>query len=160
MEESSLYDFQCGSDGAFPLPGLIFDAADNLYDVSLGTAQGYGNVFELSPATGGGWSENVLYNFTELANGYMPSTGPILGTDGRLYGTTEEGGQADEGTVFQLTPPRKQGRDWTERVLHSFTQGRGGFAPYGGLAIGLDNAIYGTTPAGGKGFGTIFKVVP
>jgi uncharacterized repeat protein (TIGR03803 family) len=158
--ESSLYDFQCGNDGAFPLPGLILDADGNLYDMSLGTAQGYGNIFELSPTQGGGWSESVLYDFTQLANGYTPSVGPIFGTNGGLYGTTQEGGQSNEGTVFELAPPRKHGHDWTEHVLHSFAGGSGGFAPYGGLSSGQGNAVYGTTPAGGNCCGTIFKVVP
>jgi len=164
--QTSLYDFRCRSDGAFPLPGLIFDAAGNLYGASLGTAQGYGNVFELSPARGGGWSESVLYNFTRVAKGYTPNAGPIIGQNGRLYGTTEEGGQSDEGTVFGLTPPRKHGA-WTERVLYSFTQGRDGFAPSGGLTPGKRNAVYGTTPVGGVtgcgngfGCGTVFKITP
>jgi uncharacterized repeat protein (TIGR03803 family) len=157
---SALYDFQCGNDGAFPLPGLIFDAAGNLYSMSLGAGSGYGNVFELSPAQGGSWSESVLYNFTQLADGYTPSVGPILGKNGSLYGTTQEGGQSDFGVVFELAPPQKQGQAWTERVLHSFAEGKGGFAPYGGLTLGKGNAIYGTTPVGGNGYGTVFKVDP
>jgi uncharacterized repeat protein (TIGR03803 family) len=159
-DASSLYDFQCGNDGAFPLPGLIFDAKGDLYGMSVGTASYYGNVFELSPGLGGGWSESVLYNFTPVADGYTPSVGPILGANGDLYGTTQEGGQSDFGTLFALKPPRKPGHGWTERVLHSFAEGRGGFAPYGGLTLGKDNVLYGTTQAGGNGYGTIFKVVP
>jgi uncharacterized repeat protein (TIGR03803 family) len=162
---SALYDFQCGNDGAFPVPGLVFDAAGNLYDMSLGSGSGYGNVFELTPTKGSGWSENVLYNFIDVADGYTPSVGPILGPNGRLYGTTEEGGESDEGAAFELTPPRNHGDAWTEHVLHSFARDRGGFAPYGGLTLGKNNAIYGTTPVGGgtacgNGCGTIFEVVP
>jgi uncharacterized repeat protein (TIGR03803 family) len=159
-KSSSLYDFRCGTDGAFPLPGLIFDTAGNLYDVSLGAYSNPGNVFELSPAKGGGWSESVIYNFSQLADGYTPTVGPIPGADGVLYGATEEGGKSDEGAVFQLKPPGNHDQDWSERVLHSFSQGKGGFAPYGGLNTGLDNALYGTTQVGGDGFGVIFRVVP
>lgn len=158
-KESSIYDFQCGADGAFPLPGLIFDAEGNLYDMSLGTGSGYGNIFELSPTTSGSWSETVLYDFTPISKGYTPTVGPILGKRGTLYGTTEEGGKSDFGTVFELMPPRT-GPKWSERVLHSFKPGRGGFAPYGGLTLSMDNALYGTTPVGGNGYGTIFRVTP
>ena len=159
-KESTLYAFECGNDGAFPVPGLIFDAAGNLYDMSLGAFGGPSNVFELSPMQDGDWSESVLYSFTQLANGYTPSVGPVLGTNGRIYGTTQEGGQSDAGTVFDLTPPKKGMQNWTEQVLHSFVRGSGGYAPYGGLTFGRNNALYGTTQAGGNGYGTIFKVVP
>ncbi len=158
--ESSLYAFECGTDGAFPQSGLIFDATGNLYGVSLGAFSNYSNVFELSPTKGGGWSESVVYAFSQLANGYTPTVGPILGGNGSLYGTTEQGGKSDEGAVFELKPPGKQSQNWTERVLHSFGQGSGGFAPYGGLNFGKDNALYGTTQAGGNGFGTVYRVGP
>lgn len=158
--KTSLYDFQCGSDGAFPVPGLTFDAAGNLYDMSLGAYSQPGNVFELTPKKGGSWTESVLYNFAETANGYTPTVGPILGAKGQLYGTTQEGGQTDFGAVFELSPPRKQGQAWNERVLHSFAQGKGGCAPYGGLTLGLGRAVYGTTPSCANGYGTVFKVVP
>lgn len=157
---STLYSFECGLDGAFPQPGLTFDVAGNLYGMSLGAFGNPSNVFELSPMQGGVWSESVLYNFSQVANGYTPTAGPILGTSGSLYGTTQGGGKSDAGVVFVLKPPRKQGQNWTERVLHSFAVGKGGFAPYGRLTFGKDNALYGTTPVGGNGPGTVFEVVP
>jgi uncharacterized repeat protein (TIGR03803 family) len=73
--------------------------------MSLGAFGGPSNVFELSPAQGGSWSERVLYNFSEVTNGYSPTVGPILGANGTLYGTTEGGGQSGVGVVFKLTPP-------------------------------------------------------
>jgi uncharacterized repeat protein (TIGR03803 family) len=159
-KETSLYAFQCGADGAFPQAGLVFDPAGNLYDVSLGAFGNPSNVFELSPTKGGGWTERVAYEFGQVADGYTPTVGPILDAKGNLYGTTEAGGQSDAGLVFRLKPPGNQGQDWTERVLHSFAQGTGGFAPYGGLTFGKDYALYGTTQAGGAGNGTIFRVAP
>jgi len=155
--ESSVYDFQCGNDGAFAVPGLALDAAGNLYGMSLGAFSNPGNVFELSPVQGGGWNESVLYSFTPFENGYSPSVGPILGPSGVVYGTTEEGGQSQAGVVFELTPPGNGG-GWTESVLHRFEQGKGGFAPYGGLTLGKGKAVYGTTQAGGNGFGTVYRV--
>lgn len=159
--ESSVYDFHGNGDGAFPLYGLVFDGVGNLYDVSLGTGSEPGNLFELMPAQGGGWTESVLVDFTG-ANGYEPTTGPIVATNGNLYGTTEAGGANGPGTVFALVP---QNGGWTETVLHSFTGGTDGRAPYGGLVFGKGGALYGTTPAGGNagcgsGCGIVFKVVP
>src|SRR6202030_1144301 len=117
--ETSLYDFQCGADGAFPLPGLTFDQSGNLYSASVGTAYGYGNVFELSPNKDGSWSQSVLYNFKNTARGYVPAVGPVLGADGHLYGTTKEGGPSQRGVVYELSPPQGPGK-WTESVLFAF----------------------------------------
>jgi hypothetical protein len=162
--ESSVYDFRGNGDGAFPLPGLVFDKAGNLYDMSLGTGgSGSPNVFELSPAQGGGWTPSVLVNLTG-ANGYDPSVGPIVSPDGTVFGATEGGGANGVGAVFQLVP---QNGSWNETVLHSFSTGTSGSAPYGGLVIGKSGDLYGTTLsggdtgcAGGNGCGTVFKVVP
>src|SRR5436190_2003791 len=45
--ETVLYSFTGGSDGAYPLAGLIADASGNLYGTTyLGGANGYGTVFK------------------------------------------------------------------------------------------------------------------
>lgn len=160
--EMPLYDFHCNGDGAFPLPGLAFDKAGNLYDVSIGTGSEPGNVFELSPSQSG-WTETVVYDFAVVANGYIPTTGPIVADDGTLYGTTEEGGRRNFGALFALAP--QNGGGWNEKVLHSFGGANDGRAPYGGLVFGKHNALYGTTPTGGSsgcggGCGIVYRVAP
>jgi len=65
-------------------------------------------------------------------DGYGPASGLIF-QSGWLYGTTEEGGTYDLGTVFQLVPGTKNGT-WTETVLHSFNNtGEDGNSPTGSL---------------------------
>jgi uncharacterized repeat protein (TIGR03803 family) len=76
--------------------------------------------------------------------------------DGNLYSTSTNGGAHGYGAVFQLTPTGKM------TVLHSFTgadsnTGDGGY-PYGGLTLGTDGSLYGTTVRGGVGYGTVFKI--
>jgi uncharacterized repeat protein (TIGR03803 family) len=58
----------------------------------------------LSPA---GWTspipdETVLYSFLGGSDGASPFS-LIAGRDGALYGTTGEGGTANDGTVFELS---------------------------------------------------------
>ena len=104
--ESILYAF-LGSDATTPLAGVIFDQAGNLYGTTEGGLYGdWGSVFELSPASGGGWSETSLYTFPTVGggDGYFPEASVILGPSGVLYGTTAGGGQGNGGTVFQITP--------------------------------------------------------
>ena len=114
-----------GTDGGeFPTPSLIFDAAGNLYGTTCdGGTFGGGTVFELTPAGGGTWTEQVLYSFGNGMDGIYPQAGLIFDAAGNLYGTTYEGGVFGYGTVFELTPAG--GGTWTEKVLHSFGNGDG-----------------------------------
>ena len=75
------------------------------------------------------------------------------GRDGNLYSTTQGGGANALGTVFQLTP------SGSVKVLHSFSNtSSDGVYPYSGLTLGTDGSLYGTTQAGGLGYGTVFKI--
>jgi len=61
--ETILYEFNVygTGDGSGP-QGLIFDRQGNLYGATnTGGKNGTGTVFELSPKSGGGWAETILY---------------------------------------------------------------------------------------------------
>ncbi len=106
---TTLHSFQGGSDGIQPPSGLTRDTAGNLYGVTGGggtTAGGDaadGTVFELSPMTGGGWSESILHSFGAGTDGIIPFGPVMLDGAGNIYGTTELGGVPDGGIVFELT---------------------------------------------------------
>lgn len=104
-----------------------------------------------------GQTFNVIHTF----NGSQGS-GPVgtLAIDGagNLYGATESGGQHGQGTVFLLHPTRGA---WTFSVLHSFRAQNGdGSQPEGGPTVSPDGIVYGTTVAGGVGYGTVYAVSP
>jgi uncharacterized repeat protein (TIGR03803 family) len=83
-----------------------------------------------------------------------------LDPSGALYGTTFNGGPANAGTVFQLTPPISPGGAWTEQVLYSFEAAAGGLPTTpNSVVLANDGAIYGTAQNDG-GHGTIFKLTP
>jgi uncharacterized repeat protein (TIGR03803 family) len=82
---------------------LMFDAAGNLYgtthcdgDYTAGT------VWELVPS-GGTWTYNQLYDFTGNADGLYSFSNLVM-SNGKLYGTTKQGGKNGYGVVFVVTP--------------------------------------------------------
>jgi hypothetical protein len=93
-------------DGYMPTTGVIFDTYGNLYGTTVGGGTVGGTVFELSPTTGGKWSEKVVHDFNTLDDGWDPN-GLTLAPDGDFYGTTSAGGgSAGEfgGIVFAIRP--------------------------------------------------------
>jgi uncharacterized repeat protein (TIGR03803 family) len=161
-QEKLLHSFKNNSkDGHSPYAGLIFDASGNLYGTTeLGGAYGYGTVFELTPKAGGGWTETVLHNFGNGADGAILYSGLIADASGNLYGTTYFGGAYFYGTVFELTPAN--GGNWTEKILHSFDpNGTDGYSPVAGLIADAAGNLYSTTQHGGAyGAGTVYELTP
>lgn len=138
-------------DGAVPHGALALDGFGNLYGTtSAGGVAGLGTVFKID-ASG---VESVLYSFTGMPDGANPYAGLVLDRSGNLYGTTENGGTANFGTVFEVSA------GGTESVLHSFVGGPSdGADPRASLTLDPDGNLYGTTFAGGSNdVGTVFEV--
>ncbi|MGB8888001.1 MAG: choice-of-anchor tandem repeat GloVer-containing protein [Candidatus Korobacteraceae bacterium] len=163
--ETVLHSFGNGTDGQLPFASLIFDGAGNLYGTTTyGGIHGYGTVFKLSPREDGTWEETVLHSFN-LHDGAYPDGGLTFDAAGNLYGTTSYGGIHYNGTAFELMP--REGRGWTETVLHSFGRGTDGSNPLAGLTFDAAGNLYGTTsvggihnPCDGETCGTVFELSP
>ena len=79
-------------------------------------------------------------------SGFSPESPLIVGVDGALYGTTDQGGTNHGGTVFRMNT---NGTGYT--VLHHFnSSGIGGFSLFSGLLQVSDGTLYGTTRWGGQ----------
>jgi len=168
--EKVLYSFCSANnctDGYFPIAGLIFDTAGNLYGTAYeGGVYGGGAVFELTPGSNGTWSQTLLYSFSGSKNGdgMSPYGGLVFDAAGNLYGATQFGGASGTGcngyscgTVFELTP--NGGGKWTETVLYSFTGGTDGSLPSASLVLDQSGNLYGTTQGGGaNNTGTVFQL--
>ncbi len=154
--DTILHSFACSSDGQYPLAGLVFDPAGNLYGATVerGPSQS-GTVFELAAPDGsGGYS--IIYNFNGI--GYGPSNSLTLGSDGGLYGTAQGDGQYGQGTVFKLTYANGT---WTYTSLHDFTGRDDGGTPFSRVAFDADGNLYGTASMGGSfGYGVVWKITP
>jgi uncharacterized repeat protein (TIGR03803 family) len=149
----TLYNFTGGKDGGTPSAGLTRDSKGNLYGTTFWNgSSGWGTVFKVD-ANG---TETVLYNFTGGADGANPTAGLILDSKGNLYGTTEFGGSANWGTVFEIDPQGK------ETVLYSFAGGvADGCYPFQGVVRDKAGNLYGTTEqCGASAEGVVFEVNP
>jgi hypothetical protein len=189
-KEKVLYSFQGIPDGAQPVGGIVFDAAGNLYGAttvggasSCRSVNQCGTVFQLVPPIkqGGPWKETVLYIFkgNKFGDGATPAGGLIIDQAGNLYGTTAYGGTGDCvllgsklgcGAVYELSPPKQKGGQWTEKVLYSFPTAKQGYLPQGDLVFDGAGNLYGATEFGGgrgttcNGFyqycGAVFELSP
>jgi uncharacterized repeat protein (TIGR03803 family) len=207
-----IYSFGGNGDGPYAA-GLAIDAAGNLYGPTLaGGVSNNGMVYQLTPGTGGSWSESVLYSFSGPNDGSNPNANVVLDAAGNLYGTTSLGGANNLGTVFELSPglggiwtettllspssnignpvsvmldsaghvfgtsiPSPTGTNlgtvfelirnsdgaWSDSILHTFVNVKGGQWPKGALILDANGNLCGTTQFGGSaGAGTVYKLKP
>jgi len=92
------------------------------------------------------------FNTTTLT---APENPGILaqGRDGNLYGTAPTGGTLGFGGIFRITPAGAYS------VIYNFDGTMHGKGPRGGLTLGADGSLYGTTGQGGtSNDGTLFKI--
>lgn len=158
------------TDGANPYAGLLQATDGNFYGTTTvggplprphcENGIGCGTVFKITPD--GTLTTLHIFNSNDGAH---PYSGLIQASDGNFYGTTEFGGVVPThtvygckfgcGTVFQISSAG------TFATLHKFDLAEGVW-PYAGLMQASDGSLYGTTYAGGGGYGTVFRldVVP
>lgn len=156
---TTLVDFQSNgatNRGASPYGNLTLASDGNFYGVTqLGGANGLGTIFRMTPA--GVLTSLVQFSGTGgAAPGSIPYAGLVAGPGGLLYGTTSQGGARDFGTVYAMSLAGVSMLVF--EFTNSATTARGAF-PYGGVAVGNDGLLYGTTVVGGTSdVGTLFRL--
>jgi uncharacterized repeat protein (TIGR03803 family) len=160
-----LYDFYSyADDGYDSYSQLIIDSAGNLYGTTFyGGLYTGGTAFELSPGSGGVWTEKILHSFAyNDVDGFLPGAGLVADGAGNLFGTTQVGGAYGgygDGTAFELSP--EMDGSWNESILHNFGNGTDGVSPVGRLILDTHGNLYGATGSGGTaGGGTVFEIMP
>ena len=142
-------------EGFNPTTGVVLAADGNLYGSTRNGGTGSrGTLFRVA-ADGSVFLK--LHDFAG-ADGAYPEGVLLEGSDGKLYGTTDDSGNLPSqfGTVFRLDT---DGNPF--ETLHAFTPFPEGSDPVGELtSTPFDPTIlYGTASHGGEhGFGTIFRI--
>jgi uncharacterized repeat protein (TIGR03803 family) len=171
------------TDGHRPFASLLSASDGALYGTTDGGGDGMGRngiVFKMNLD---GSDYRVLHSFpTVPTDGRMPRSALVEGADGALYGTTQNGGPGDYGTIFKLNT---DGSGY--KVLHSFTcsfgqkpnpqgpmsgvlngvparwsfEGGDGATPQQLVVGTIDGTLYGAAQNHGKnGSGTVFALEP
>jgi uncharacterized repeat protein (TIGR03803 family) len=156
------------ADGSAPYGGLVRDANGDLFGTteSGGTEGNSGVVYELirNPDRAK-WRYRVLYKFCSAPaceDGKNSESTLVIDAAGNLYGTAAEGGTANAGVVFKLSPNAGRKR-WTYSVLWTFCahspKCKDGLSPAGGLTYAGastgapydgHSVLFGFTYGGGK----------
>src|SRR5205085_1903832 len=110
----------------------------------------FGSVFKVTLSSSG----NTLSSFA--SNGSSPHAPLVLGSDGKLYGTTQGSGSHGSGTVFRMTTAGQLTR--VAEFPDVFVHPNAGASPDTALVEGSPGVFYGTTPNGDNNTGSIFAV--
>lgn len=155
---TQVFDFSCNAgisscpQGFDPTLSPVQLATGTIYGVTwwagTGSASNGGTVWKTT-STG----VAALHTFQMNSSGKFPAgENPVLafavGADGNLYGATEQGGSANAGVMYRLTP------SGSFKVLHNFCSQTGCTDPGGPFVLGQDGNFYGAV------FDTIFQLTP
>jgi uncharacterized repeat protein (TIGR03803 family) len=165
-----------GANGGQPYNELVQGSDGSFYGTTYQGGTGYtgsnfqGTVFKVTP--GGGLT--TLYNFCSIVGTVNGNTGVCIdgnaplgplaqAPDGNFYGTTSQGGTGHwpDGTVFRITPEGALTTIYNFCSMYDDTDGNclDGHGPQGGLILGSDGNLYGTTSGGGPQWGgTVFRI--
>ncbi len=113
--ETTLYQFSGGSDTGVPSGQIAMDTAGNLFGSGLGGSGGIDSIFELSPGTGGSWTERILFT------GFVSCSGVTLDSSGNLFGTAYD---SSSYFIFEISP--LPGGGWSNQKIYNFAGGLDG----------------------------------
>jgi len=131
--ENTLTNFPCGPNGLASSPGdfvrdqttgtiygtvqqagqlnggwiyrLTPPAVGGSSETRCGFYNGCGTIFQLTPSSGGVWTETVLQDFVSSGGDAInPNPGRLLLRSGTLYGASYQGGASNLGAVYAVHP--------------------------------------------------------
>ena len=144
--------------------GAPYDGVSPLYGTT-GQGAAAGNVYQLTPGSGGTWTPTVVYDFcaqTDCPAGYAPGGGLIMDGSGHLFVNTSRGSGGDSGGgIVELTQKRST---WKAKQIYGFCAKiacEDGGGPLGKLLLDAAGDLIGTTQFdGANSGGVIFELSP
>jgi uncharacterized repeat protein (TIGR03803 family) len=158
---TQLFAFPCSPSGECPQgaePNFIVQASDgNFYGLAgttnINSGSASGTIYRITPSG----TFTLLHTFkSSNGNAINPGTSLVEGNDGFLYGTTFDGGAANQGVLFRIS---KSGTGF--KIVHSFCSQKNcadGASPTS-LILGQDGNVYGVSLLLSAG-SNIFRVTP
>lgn len=138
--------------GATPDHGTLVQSGSTLFGLTTaGGNFGFGALFSVNTD---GSHFKILHSFGSSTNDGVNPFGSLLLNGTTLYGTTQTGGNKNNGTVFQIDTT---GDNYSR--IYDFQNGSDAKNPIDNVIL-LNNTLYGTTENGGQcGDGAIFAIV-
>ena len=150
-----------GVDGERPEGNLVADANGNLFGTTeFGGPSGLGTVFEITKTAAGYASTPTRLVSFNGPDGAFPQGNLVVDANGDLFGTTQQSGPNNLGTVFEIAKTAT-GYASTPATLVSFPDTDDGFDAQAGLIADGNGNLFGTTSDGGNVFGdggVVFEV--
>ncbi|MEO7482756.1 MAG: choice-of-anchor tandem repeat GloVer-containing protein [Ferruginibacter sp.] len=149
-----LKDFDGVVSGSFPNGSLIQASNGKLYGMTnSGGSNEVGVIFSFDPAT---TTYTRLKDF-DVVSGSGPNGDLVQASNGKLYGTTMQGGTQNHGVIFSFDPASSA---YTK--LKDFAGNVSGASPAGNLLQAANGKLYGMTVYGWstypyRGYGSIFS---
>ena len=139
-------------------PASPVQATDgNFYGVATGGIHGVGVMYRMTPDGSLSTAHSFCTQKPLCADGKDVLVGPILGSDGNLYGATSYGGSSDTGVIYRMSP------DGEFTVIHNIcpTNTCPDGTDISWLTEGSDGNFYGATAdKGSHNDGEVFRVSP
>jgi uncharacterized repeat protein (TIGR03803 family) len=141
--------FRCDADGSNPVVVYEFSSTEGYNPWSQPMLASDGNFYGTT-YSGGLYDMGVIYKFDPETNAYTkladmdgentgsyPIASLIEATNGKLYGTTSQGGLNGDGILFTIDPS-----DGTFTRIKDFDYGNTGCCPYGDLFQASNGKLY------------------
>jgi uncharacterized repeat protein (TIGR03803 family) len=144
--DTLIYSFTGNGDGKNPYGGLLADSTGDYFGVCrAGGTDADGTIWELA---NGASTVTTLYTFTDGNDGREPDDSLIMDSSGNLYGTAQQGGSSNRGSLFELA---KNGSSYstTLTTLASFAGSTTGQYPWGTPVMDSQGDFFGVTEQGG-----------
>lgn len=174
---SVIASFNIKATGAAPEGGVILGPENDLFGTTYGGgSKGVGSVFKV-PRGSSPQQISTVVSFGEVkttaplslnpqptaedlknVNGGWPISPLTLGNDNNLYGVTQSANGVAGGTIYRVSPVGLGSLEYLY-IFMPLGDKDYGMSPYT-ITAGNDGMLYGTTLAGGNGFGVVFQFNP